>query len=105
MPVEDFRKRKSMFLQEIIDIVEMEEIPCDLIFNWDQTGLNLVPVLSWTMERKGSKRVEIKGIEDKRQITGIFCGMLLGEFLPIQLIYGGKTDRCHPPYTFPQIGT
>ena len=52
MPVEDFRKRKSMFLQEIIDIVEMEEIPCDLIFNWDQTGLNLVPVSLWTMERK-----------------------------------------------------
>ena len=25
----------------------------------------------------------------------------MGECLPIQLIYGGKTHRCHPPYPFP----
>jgi len=24
-----------------------------------------------------------------------------GEFLPVQLIYGGKTDRCHPKHNFP----
>lgn len=40
----------------------MEEIPFELIFNWDQTGLNLIPASSWTMEHKGSKRVEIKGL-------------------------------------------
>ena len=61
-----------------------------MIFNWDQTGLNLVPVSSWTMASKGSKRVEIQGLTDKQQITGVFCGTLLGEFLPLQLIYAGK---------------
>ena len=50
----------------------MEEIPPSLIFNWDQTGLHLVPSSSWTMARKGSKRVEMIGMEDKRQITAIF---------------------------------
>ena len=63
--VEEFHKLKASFLQEIVDIVTMEEIPPQLIFNWDQTGLNLVPVASWTMELKGSKRVEIKGLDDK----------------------------------------
>ena len=79
----------------------MEEIPPELILNWDQTGLNLVPASTWTMEQKGKKRVEIKGLNDKRQITGVFCGNLLGDFLPIQLVYGGKTSRCHPVYSFP----
>ena len=79
----------------------MENIPSELIFNWDQTGLNLVPAANWTMDHKGSKRIEIKGLNDKRQITPVFCGMLIGEFMPIQLIYGGKTDRCHPRYPFP----
>lgn len=99
--VADFSRRKTSFLQEIVDVVSMEEIPMDLIFNWDQTGLNLVPVSSWTMAAKGSKRIEVQGLTDKRQITGVFCGTLVGEFLPIQLIYGGKTSRCLPPYKFP----
>ena len=30
------------------------------------------------------------------------CYMLPGEFLPLQIIYGGKTDRCHPlDFRFP----
>jgi hypothetical protein len=98
---EKFNELKSQFLQEIIDIVTVEEIPASLIFNWDQTGIHLVPVSNWMMAKKGSKRVEIKGLGDKRQITAVFCGSLLGHFLPIQLIYGGKTQHCHPPFSFP----
>ena len=50
---------------------------------------------------KGSKRVEIVGISDKRQITAVFCGTLAGEFLPPQLIYQGKTAACLPQHKFP----
>lgn len=42
--VEEIREIKSSFLQEIITVVKMEEIPIELILNWDQTGLNLVPM-------------------------------------------------------------
>lgn len=101
IPPHVFRDVKKEFLRNVIDVVKMEEIPSQLIFNWDQTGLHLVPASNWTMARKGSKRVEMKGIEDKRQITAVFCGTLCGEFLPVQLIYTGKTDRCHPSYSFP----
>ncbi|KAJ8320404.1 hypothetical protein KUTeg_001991 [Tegillarca granosa] len=69
--------------------------------SWDQTGIHTVPVSQWTMEIEGSKRVEITGIDDKRQITGTFAGTLVGDFLPMQLIYGGKTDMCHPKFSFP----
>ena len=79
----------------------MEDIPPELVFNWDQTGISIVPGSSWTMEAKGSKRVEIVGISNKRQITVVFCGAMTGEFLPPQLIYQGKTSACLPCYKFP----
>ena len=53
------------------------------------------------MELKGSKRIEIVGISDKRQITAVFCGTPTGEFLPLQLIYQGKTGACLPHFKFP----
>ena len=79
----------------------MEEIPCELIINWDQTGINYVPVSSWTMAKEGSKRVEIAGIDDKRQITAVFGGTMAGEFLPPQIIYQGKTSKYLPSVDFP----
>ena len=60
--VEEFNQLKTSFLQEIIDVVKMEEIPIDLILNWDQTGLNLVPVSSWTMEKKEARGWRYKGL-------------------------------------------
>ena len=101
LPPHNFLQLKFQFLNDIIDIVKMEEIPIELIFNWDQTGLNLVPAATWSTAPKGSKCVEIKGFEDKRQVTAVFCASLVGDFLPIQLVYGGKTNRCHPSYSFP----
>ena len=58
--------------------------------------MKIVPSCSWTMERKGTKRVEIATIEDKRQITTVFGCSLSGNFLPLQLIYEGTTQRCLP---------
>ena len=54
----------------------MEEIPDSLIINWDQTGINYVPVSQWTMAKEGSKRVEVVGLNDKRQSTAVFAGTL-----------------------------
>ena len=45
--------------------------------------------------------MEMAGTNDKRQITAVFCGTALGDFLLIQLIYKGKTARCHPRFQFP----
>ena len=51
---------------------------------------------------KGAKTVPIKGVDDKRQITAAFSISMTGSFLPIQLIYEGKTRRCLPNYDFPK---
>ena len=99
--VANFAELKKAFLADVTTTVTMEEIPPELILNWDQTGIKLVPCSSWTMEKQGAKRVEMVGVNDKRQITAVFCGNLLGDFLPVQLIYKGKTPCCHPRFSFP----
>lgn len=99
--VHQFKELKKTFLDNVRTTVEMEEIPPELVLNWDQTGIKILPTSLWTMEKQGSKRVEITGASDKRQITAVFCCSLVGDFLPIQLIYHGKTNRCHPKYQFP----
>uniref|UniRef100_A0A1X7VPU5 DDE-1 domain-containing protein n=1 Tax=Amphimedon queenslandica TaxID=400682 RepID=A0A1X7VPU5_AMPQE len=53
------------------------------------------------MQRKGSTCVELSEVDDKRQVTAVFCVAATGEFLPIQLIYEENTPRCHPNFEFP----
>ena len=96
-----FAGMKAQFLSDIRTVVVMESIPPELIINWDQTGIKYVPVSCWTLEKKGSKRVEIAGVDNKRQITALLAGTLAGQFLPAQLIYAGKTPACLPKTKFP----
>lgn len=43
----------------------MEDIPPQSILNWDQTGIEIVPTKTWTMERHETKRVEVTGTNNK----------------------------------------
>ena len=101
MEPSQFKELKEQFLLDIKAVVEMWDVPSDLILNWDHTGINIVPSSIWTMEAKGSKRVAVIGLSDKQQITAVFCAALSGELLPLQLIYQGKTTACLPRFAFP----
>ena len=103
MSNEDFEKMKAGFLNQIANMVQLYQIPDSLIINLDQTGLKLVPAGEWTMAAEGSKRVEVIGLSDKRQITATFAATLNGDFLPMQILYQGKTSRSHPKYKFPSV--
>ena len=99
----DLEELKKNYIIDIYSIVKMEDIHDSLIINWDQTGMKIVPTASWTMEKKGTKRVEIAATDDKRQITGVFGCSMAGDFLPIQLIYKGTTPRRLPKnFDFPK---
>ena len=63
--VDDLASLKRQFLLDIRGIVEMEEIPQDLIINWDQTAVNYVSVSNWTMAKEGTHKVAISGVDDK----------------------------------------
>ena len=90
-----------MFLRDVYTTVQMEDIPPEMIVNWDQTGVKIVPTSCWTMNLAGAKRVEVSGLSDKRMITLVLCGSAMGEFFPPQVIFKGKTSRCHPKTQFP----
>ena len=53
------------------------------------------------MEKKGIKRVEIVAIDDKHQITAVLACTLDGIFLPVQMIFQGKTEKCHSRVSIP----
>ena len=86
---EDFEKTKMDYIERIEKCVNEHNIPDDLILNWDQTGVNLIPGGDWTMDAKGSKQVKITGLNDKRQITALLTISKSGELLPPQIIYKG----------------
>lgn len=57
----DFAQLKKEFLNDIMTTVEMEDVPGELILNWDQFGISTVPSSAWTVDREGSKWVEVAG--------------------------------------------
>ena len=74
--VQNFDEVKSQFLLDIKVVIEVDEIPFDLLINWDQTGIHYLPMGSWTMEKEGSKRVKIVAVDDKWQITAVLARSL-----------------------------
>ncbi len=47
--INNFMAIKEIFLADIVAEVLMNDIPNDLIINWDYTALKLVPTGQWTM--------------------------------------------------------
>lgn len=82
-----FKEIQDAFLVDITAEVVMNEIPNELILNWDQTALHLVPTGQWTMPQAGEKVVSIAHSDDKRQITAVVAASITGEYLPPQLLY------------------
>ena len=76
-------------------------IPPDLIINIDEAPLRLYLTPTHTLTKKGEASVLVTNSSDYRQITSTFGISMVGEFLPIQLIYQVKTNKCHPNYNFP----
>ena len=98
----DFADIKLAFLQRVAEIVHENEIPPELVINWDQTGAKFVPTGQWTLAEQGVKQVEVTGLDGKREMTALLACTLSGSWLPPQLIYAGKTTKCHPVVDFPE---
>lgn len=85
--MQDFWGIKAQFLTDIKAVVTLEDIPDQLILNWDHTGVKIVPTSFRMMEEKWKKKVEIMARDDKWQLTAVVCGTLHRDILPAQLIY------------------
>ena len=95
------KEAKLMFHHQIADLVERHSIPPSLLINFDKTSIKYLPIVSQTLSRKGSKHVAIKSLAFKKPITATFGITFSLKFLPMQLIYGGKTQRSLPRMKFP----
>lgn len=95
----DWRVQGMNMAKRIAVNVHQYSVHPSLIINMDQTGLHLVPGSSRTYAPKGCKEVPVIGAEDKRQITCCIASSMSGDMLPLQLIFGGKTERCLPAHT------
>lgn len=62
----------------------------------DQTGIVYLPGYKTSYEKKGSKQIDIIGKDEKRAFTLCVSSTADGQFLPFQLIFGGKTARSCP---------
>ena len=89
MPPGIYKENERLFHHQIVETVEAYYIPNSMILNFDQTPCKHVPVPTTTLVERDSKQVAIKGIDDKRAITATFTIILDGNFLGMQLIYGG----------------
>ena len=101
VPVQDFSTIKKSFLERIVTAIKTHSIPQALIIYLDETGLKLVPVFSWTLEQQYTAKIKVAGADDMREITGVVAASMTGDLLPLQLLYTGVTDRCHPTFDFP----
>ena len=45
--MEHFEEVRQELLLEVKNVVTTDEIPLDLVINFDQTGINYIPVSSW----------------------------------------------------------
>ena len=64
----------------------------------------VIKSMNWTKRKGTTGKIEPSKqflLDDKRQITATFIISMSGKFLPIQVIYEGKTKRCSPKYTSP----
>ena len=93
--------KKITFQGAVSKFVSDYDIPLELVLTLAQTPLSYVSPGKDTFDSKGSKTGPIKGVNDKCQITATFSVTASGSFLPIQLIYSGKTKRSIPKYDFP----
>ena len=94
------KQTELLYLHDIVSKVEKFEIPSVLVVNIDQTPRKYVPVGNKSMAAKGEHSVIIQGIADKRSVNETFSISFDGNFLLVQIIYGGKTTQSVPRFEF-----
>ena len=94
----DYEIKKQTFTFLLSKAIHDYDVPDELIYNTDETNSLFVPDVRTTKCRGGIKRVRLLNIgKEKPQITNTFAANAAGDIIkPVQLIFGGKTSRCHP---------
>ena len=100
IPVGVQKEAELKFLHQIDNQVEKYLMSPSLIIIFDQTPSKYLQISSMTMTKRG-ETVPIAGANDKRSITATISITFDNKFLPMQLIYKGKTNQFLPKVDFP----
>ncbi len=83
---------------KIAYLAKLYLIPPHLVVNTNQTRIHFVPIIGErTWENKGSKHIQVLGVEDKRQVTLVLSFVANGNLFPRQVVFTSTTHRCLPP--------
>ena len=88
--------------RKIANVIFEDRIQKEMTLNSDQTALGFTALNKYTITGKGVHSAPIANVDNKCQITATLCVNIVGDFLPVQLIYGGVTNECHPKLKFPE---
>jgi hypothetical protein len=72
-----------------------------LVLEMDETGIPWCPAQNYTYAPKGQKKIVIPGQCDKRSSSGTIIVTQSGQFLPLQVIWEGKSNRSIPKSNYP----
>ena len=89
--------------RKIANVIFEHKIQKEMILSFHQTALGFPAQNKFTFTGKVVHSVPIANVDNQRQITATFCVNTVGDFLPVQLIYGGVTDKCHLKVKFPEL--
>ena len=101
IPVGAQKEPELKFLHQLVNQVEKYQITPSLIISSNQTPSKYVQVSSMTIVKRRETNVPIAGANDKRSITATSSITFDNKFLPMQLIYKGKTNQSLPKVDFP----
>ena len=91
------KEAEILFLHQVNDLAEENNIPTSLIMNSDQMSLEYVPVTS-----QPSKHADISGMTYRKSLPATFGIAFSNSFLPIQLNYEGNTAQSIPRTKSPE---
>ena len=97
--IPDFEQYNAQFIFNVKVVIEMEEIPSELVISWDQTGIHYVLVGRW--QRRGQN--ELKQPELMTNGKSLLClaAPCLGTFYFHNWFIKAKPTKCLPSVKFP----
>ena len=95
------KEAELLFHHEILSKAEKSKISYSMILNIDQIPSKYAPISTRTLAERNSKLVNISRSSNKQAIIAIFGITFTNTFLPMQLIYRGKTSQSFPKFDFP----
>lgn len=85
----------------MVHLIVFYDIPPSLLINMDQCGVYVLPHSSTTYHDRGARQVNIVAKDEKCTYTMCVASTTAGDFLPLQQVWSGKSQKSLPAGTAP----